>query len=206
MRTAMLEAAIRVIATDLSGKDQARADWFLEIVWVRNQCLTAARHFRNLRDMFDSLTDNLQSAVGRLNPSLALLSQDLTGSEFALELVCARGSRRPFPLITRGIDGGAFSDLGFYLKLSPDYLVLPCFHTHPTPWNELGYEMPSKADYVALEKLRSQLGGIDVCDRVLFPSGRRTLYGVDDQGRWYWRRRGQGPGYITPEDWLSAHH
>lgn len=202
----MLKTAIRLMVMDLPGKNQALADRLLEGIHANNQWLTATRHFWDPSDMFDSLTDDCQSAVGRLNPSVAVRFQVLTGSEWAQELVCARGRRRPFPLITRGMNGGAFSDLGFYFKLSPDYLVLPCFHTHPTPWNELGYEMPSKADYLALEKLRSQLGGVGVCDRVLFPSGRRTLYGVDEQGRWYWRRRGQGPGYITPEDWLSPHH
>ncbi len=99
--------------------------------------------------------------------------------------------------------GGAFSDLGLYLKQSPDYLVLPCFHTHPSPWNELGYETPSPADFLALDRLRNQLGGIGVCDRVFFPSGRCTFYAVDEWRRWFYQRLGQGCVSVAPWDWLA---
>jgi hypothetical protein len=113
------------------------------------------------------------------------------------------GAACPFPLITRGTDGGAFSNLGLYLKLSPEYLVLPCFHTHPSPWNELGYETPSFADFLALDRLRNQLGGIGVCDRVFFPSGRYTFYAVDEWRRWFYQRLGQGRVSVAPWDWLA---
>ena len=204
MLTAMLAAVSGVSAADLPGKNQVLADWFLEILWQRDQWLTAARRFRDLNDLLQGLPADHHSAVGPLSPSLAVAGQARTGSEWALELVYARGRRLPFPLITRGTDGGVLSDLGFYLKLSPEYLVLPCFHTHPSPWNELGYEMPAEADYRVLEGLRAQLGGAGVCDRVLFPSARRTLYGVDEEGRWFYERSGRCCRYIPRRDWLAA--
>ncbi|WP_295383892.1 hypothetical protein [uncultured Thiodictyon sp.] len=205
MQTAMLAAVSDVIAMELPGKNQALADFFLEVLRSRDQRLTAARRFRDLNDLLVVLPDDNQSAVGPLRPGLAVALQDQIGAEFALDLVYERGRRLPFPLITRGTVGGAFSDLGFYLNFSPSYLVLPCFHTHPSPRNELGYEMPSEADYLTLARLRSQLGGISVCDRVFFPSGRRTRYGVDEWGRWFYQRRGQRLRYIARRNWLATH-
>ncbi len=204
MLKAMLAAASGVMAMDLPGKNQALAEVYLKILRERDQWLTAARRFRDLADLILGLPGDNHSAVGPLSPSLALAYQARSGSELALELVYDRGRRLPFPLITRGTDGGAFSDLGLYLQLSPEYLVLPCFHTHPSPWSELGYEMPSEADYRVLEGLRHQLGGIGVCDRVIFPGGRRTLYGVDEQGRWFHERPGQYRCCIARRDWLAV--
>ncbi len=63
--------------------------------------------------------------------------QQKTGAEMALEYIYDRRSRRFFPLVTRGIPCGAFSDLTIYLAACPRYVVLPCFHTHPrrgTSW------------------------------------------------------------------------
>jgi hypothetical protein len=201
--TRMLAAAGGVIALDLPGKNQALADFFLGVVCARDQWLTATRRFRDLDDLARVLPDDNQSAVGPLSPRLALAYQARIGAELAVELVHERGRRRPFPLITRGNDGGAFSDLGLYLKFSPDYLVLPCFHTHPNPLNELGEETPSLADFLALDGLHRQLGGIGVCDRVFFPNGRHTLYVVDEQKSWFYQRLGQCRVYVPQQDWLE---
>lgn len=203
MLKAMLAAARDVIDLDLPGKNQSLADCFLEVIRQQDQWLMATRRFRDLDDLALGLPGDNHSAVGPLSPSLALAYQARIGSELAVELVQERGRRLPFPLITRGTDGGAFSDLGLYLKQSPDYLVLPCFHTHPSPWNELGYETPSPADFLALDRLRNQLGGIGVCDRVFFPSGRCTFYAVDEWRRWFYQRLGQGCVSVAPWDWLA---
>ncbi|WP_295454646.1 hypothetical protein [uncultured Thiodictyon sp.] len=203
MLRAMLAGARDVSAMDLTGKNPTQADFFREVLRGRDHWLTAARRFRDLNDLALALPGDNHSAVGPLSPRLALAYQAQIGAELAVELVHERGRRLPFPLITRGTDGGAFSDLGLYLKFSSDYLVLPCFHTHPSPWNELGEETPSFADFLALDGLRNQLGGIGACDRVFFPNGRYTFYAVDEWRRWFYQRLGQCRVYVTPLDWLE---
>jgi hypothetical protein len=200
----MLGAASGINTMDLPGKDRELSDQYLEICHRRNQRLRAARHFRDLTDLIHGLPGDNFSTAGHLTPSLALACQAQLGAELALELIYDRVRRLPFPLITRGTGWGAFSDLGLYFAFSPDYLVLPCYHTHPDHQNELGYEMPSLADYLVLEKLRDQLGGIAVCDRVFFPSGRHTVYGVDGQRQWFNRRTGQCLDYISRQNWLEV--
>ena len=203
MLMAMLAGARYVIAMNLAGKDQIQANFFWGVLRGRGQWLTPARRFRDLNDLARGLPGDNHSAVGPLSPRLALDYQALIGSELAVEFILERGRRLPFPLITRGSDGGAFSDLGLYLNFSSDYMVLPCFHTHPSPCNELGEETPSCADFVVLVGLRKQLGGIGVCDRVFFPSGRNTFYAVDEWGRWFYQRLGQCRVYVCPWDWLD---
>jgi hypothetical protein len=204
MLRSMVGAASGVSTGDLPGKDQAMAALFLEIIHERDLWLGAARRFRDLTDLILGLPGDNLSTLGYLTPRLALTYQAHIGAELAVELIYDRVRRLSFPLVTRGTGWGVFSDLGLYFALSPDYLVLPCFHTHPDDWNELGEEMPSLADYRVLETLHKQLGGIDVCDRVVFPNGRHTLYGVDAQGRWFSRRTGQCVVYVRRQDWLVA--
>jgi len=66
--------------------------------------------------------------------------------------------------------------------------------------------MPSKADYHALAHLRRHLGGAWVCDRVFFPSGRQTLYGIDRRGRCFYCRQGPRLAYLDCIDWLPKRH
>lgn len=106
MLKAMLAAARDVIDLDLPGKNQSLADCFLEVIRQQDQWLMATRRFRDLDDLALGLPGDNHSAVGPLSPSLALAYQARIGSELAVELVQERGRRLPFPLITRGTDGG----------------------------------------------------------------------------------------------------
>lgn len=200
----MLGAACVTNTLELPGKNRALAEQYLEISHRQNQWPSAARRFRDLTDLMHGLPGDNHSTVGHLTPSLALTFQAQIGAELALELIYDRVRRLPFPLITRGTGWGAFSDLGLYFAFSPDYLVLPCYHTHPHDQNELGHEMPSLGDYLVLEKLQDQLGGITVCDRVFFPNGHHTFYGVDGQRHWFNRRTGQCLDYINRQNWLDV--
>ena len=200
----MVGAASGVVTGDLPGKDQAMAAFYLEVIHERNLWQRSGCRFRDLADLILGLPGDNLSAVGCLTPRLALAFQAQIGAELAVDLIYDRARGLAFPLTTRGTGWGAFSDLGFYFAFSPDYLVLPCFHTHPATWNELGYEMPSLADYLMLETLHQQLGGVAVCDRVVFPNGRHTRYGVDEDGRWFSRRIGQRLCYLGRQHWLAA--
>lgn len=144
------------------------------------------------------------SVLGVAHPALALHCQAVTGSELVLDLVYDRRRKRRFALTTRGVIGGAFSDIAFWLGFSPDFVVLPCLHTHPNPRNELGCEMPSVADYCVQEGVHRLLGGACTCDRIYFPSGRHTLYGVDAQGEWYYRQIGDERLHLDKRDWLPT--
>lgn len=200
----MLGAAEQVEGPDPPGKDQALAGCFRELLCEPDLRPAEVPRFRELDDLIRELPDDNQSTVGALDPYLALACQAKIGAELALDLVYDRRRVRCFPLVTRGTSWGVFSDLGFYLGASPDYLVIPCFHTHPEFHNELGEEMPSLADYRNLARLHAQLGGADVCDLVYFPNGHCTLYGVDARGRWFHRRQGRPPGDIPCRDWTRC--
>lgn len=196
----MLGAAAQVLDPDPPGKNQALAGCFRELLCDPDLRPAAVPRFRKLRDLIRELPGDNQSTVGALGPCLALACQAQVGAELAMDLVYDRRRAVSFPLVTRGTSWGVCSDLGFYLGTSPDYLVLPCFHTHPEFSNELGEEMPSLADYQALARLQAQLGGAPVADLVYFPNGHRTLYGVDARGRWFHRRQGRPPGDIPGQD------
>ncbi|MFZ1538210.1 MAG: hypothetical protein WAT23_12595 [Chromatiaceae bacterium] len=198
----MLVAAKQRISV-LRGKHPAVARELLPLVMIPKRRLANAPRLRGLAELSRVLPQDIRSVVGYLAPALALAYQARVGAEMAQELIFDRRTHRVFPLATRGMAGGAFADLMVYFALSPRYLVLPCFHTHPSPWNHLGYEMPSSADYRALEGLRNQLGGVQVCDRVFFPGGRHTLYGVDGAGNWFYCRQGRCLAYLRRTDWLA---
>jgi hypothetical protein len=217
----MLEAAKRVGGVEPPGKSPLLAAQFREVLRGRSgaeprlRALLAAlddpapwsrsaARCPDLAALSVRLPADNHSCIGWLRPGLALAYQAQVGSELSLDLIFDRRHRRAFPLLTRGIGGGVFSDLGLYLAFSPRFLVVPCFHTHPEPRNELGCEMPSLADFLVLEGWHRQLGEAPTADRVYFPSGRHTVYWVDRQGAWHYRQLGDTGQRIERSDWLGS--
>lgn len=173
-----------------------------------------SRHFSVAGITPDSIADLPDAPLtgsGFLPPVQALELQRRTGSEIAVDLVYHAASDRIGCFWTRGCSGGVCSDLLCYFWFSYGYTVLPVFHTHPDPYNELGFCMPSSADYQVLEKLRERLRSVHrrvaVGERVVFPDvpdsragWAWTDYGLDADGRRWYRHRG------CTAQFLPQHH
>lgn len=139
-----------------------------------------------------ALPAEVHSAPGVIDPSVAIEIQRHCDCEVSADLVYDTREDRVASFVTRGCRGGVMSNLIFYFWFSSRYLVLPLFHTHPGIRNDLGLRMPSPADYWLMSALRTRLGGGPVGERVCFPDGSYTEYGVTGAGQYYFRRPGQG--------------
>jgi hypothetical protein len=128
------------------------------------------------------LEADLRVSNGTLSPRQAVEFQRRVRAEIALDLAYDRATDRLCALTTRGCEGGNFSNLGLYLRLSSRYVVLPVFHTHPGLDNEVGRRKASLADYTLLRCLHDRLNGTGVDERIYFPDHSYTRYGIDDDG------------------------
>jgi len=122
------------------------------------------------------------SIQASIDTHMALVFQELTGAEISFDLIFDKKRMSNFPLVTRGGPGVAMSDHLFYFTLSPDYVVIPFFHTHPDLENELGIYMPSLGDLKALYNLTILQEKKHMYDTVLFPDGKAVVYSVGDDG------------------------
>lgn len=120
--------------------------------------------------------------------SVAIEIQRQCDCEFSADLIYDTSHDQVASFVTRGCRGGVMSDLMFYFWFSPRYLVLPVFHTHPGVRSDLGLRMPSSADYGVMKSLQARLGDGAVGERVYFPDGSCTEYGVTGAGHYYFRR------------------
>ncbi len=113
---------------------------------------------------------------------LALQFQEETGSEIGVNLVYSKNSDVGFSLVTRrGPEMVVFDYLSYYL-LSPEYMVVPLFHTHLKTENELGSFMPSLFDLQSLYYHTIIQGNHQMFNTVIFSNYSGIVYSVDNSG------------------------
>lgn len=125
---------------------------------------------------------------GAITPAQALALQARTGCELSVDLLFDPDSGRVGAFTTCGCFGGVMSNLMFWAWFSGRYAHLPVFHTHPSLENECGERMPSRADWWVMGSLRERLGGGAAGERIYFPDGSCTAYGITGAGDWFHRR------------------
>ncbi|MCF7982903.1 MAG: hypothetical protein K9L70_00730 [Thiohalocapsa sp.] len=138
------------------------------------------------------------SRAACMDPAAALRLQALCDTEVSGELVYDTVSGRVGAFVTRGCRGGVMSDLLFYFWFSPRYVVLPVFHTHPGYLSDLGYKLPSTADYRVMRVVRDRLDGAAAGERVYFADGSWTEYGFTAADRAFFRRQGDAIRVLPP--------
>lgn len=140
---------------------------------------------RDLDELLALLPADKCSVLDVAHPALALRCQAVTGSELVLDLVYDRRRKRRFALTTRGVIGGAFSDIAFWLGFSPDFVVLPCLHTHPNPAQQVELRDALGGRLLRLGRGTSAVGGCLHLRPGLFSQRTPYALGVDAQGEWF---------------------
>jgi hypothetical protein len=171
---------------ELAGLDAGAGHWIGADSLVLpdwHSALGLGRDYRDVVSLSAGWSGEVEAVPGSIAPTVALAFQAAHGCEVALELLYDAETDRLCSLVVRGCDGGAFSNLSLHCAVSARYVVLPVFHTHPALTNEIGLRKASRADYQALRRLRHRLGGGPVGERVYFPDGRCTDYGLTGSGR-----------------------
>ena len=135
--------------------------------------------------------DRLSSAAMTLQPGQALALQQLYDCEFACDLVIDLCNGRSFFLATRGCNGAAISDELCHYLCSPNFLVLPGFHTHDKLDNELGVRKPSVADFIAIGCQQHDMGSLRL-RHTLKSSTAKACRGFETS-RWWLHRWKQKP-------------
>lgn len=136
----------------------------------------------NVDDMKRYFSHDGISIQADIDGPLALLFQKETGSEIGVNLVYHKKSGEGFSLVTRrGPEMVVFDYLSYYL-LSPEYRVIPLFHTHLKMESELGSFMPSLFDLQSLYYHTIIQGNHQMFNTVIFPNYTGIVYSVDDNG------------------------
>lgn len=159
----------------LPGEDEELAQKFLSHLIENGQQIPPlhCNDLTSLQALRMALPSDLSSVIGKIDEKLALAYQQETGAEICYNVVYERKKENTFPLLTRGCPSAAISDCSFYYAISPDYLVLPVFHTHPRRSEAL----PSDADRVHIRKLHLQLN--QAVQAMIFCPDSYSIYGVN---------------------------
>lgn len=140
------------------------------------------RSISSLDDMRKYLFDDCMSIKAEIDARMALLCQKETNATISYDMIYDNNKMCSFPLVSRVGPGMAMSDHLFYYILSPNYTVVPFFHTHPEIENELGRHMPSIVDLQTLYHLSVLQGDMQMFDTVLFLDGTAVAYSVGSDG------------------------
>ncbi len=131
-----------------------------------------------------------RSIAGRATARAMLACQQRGGCEMSLDLVYDAREDSLACFVTRGAGRGVTSDVLLYAMMSPRFMVIPVFHTHPGSRSDRGFKQPSTADYGVMGTLHYRLDGAAVGGCVLSRDGTCTEYGLTGHGRCFYRRCG----------------
>jgi hypothetical protein len=191
---------------ELAGLDAGAAHWLRADALALTDWRSALRlghDYRDVSALSAGWSGEVEAVPGSVTPTVALAFQAAHSCEVALELLYDADTDRLCSLVVRGCDGGAFSNLGLHCAVSARYVVLPVFHTHPALTNDVGLRKASRADYQALRRLQQRLGGVAVGERVYFPDGSCTDYGLTGSGLPFDRPSGSGLCALLPPDLIT---